>query len=127
MGSEEEATYQFCEEVANKLGVNAEWLKNGKNDDKIFKTYLPIIYETDELLEHRKSDEFTFHFVINDAEEREIVVIRKYNELKFEYYPCPIIFNSHVGATGRRYLLSLYSYLREISSKGNKKTHIVTK
>lgn len=39
MGSEEEATYQFCEEVANKLGVNAEWLKNGKNDDKIFKTY----------------------------------------------------------------------------------------
>lgn len=39
---EEEPTYQFCEEVANKLGVNAEWLKNGKNDDKIFKTYLPI-------------------------------------------------------------------------------------
>ncbi len=85
MGSEEEATYQFCEEVANKLSVNAEWLKNGKNDDKIFKTYLPII-------EHRKSNEFTFHFVINDAEEREIVVIRKYDELKFEYYPCPIIF-----------------------------------
>lgn len=126
---EEEPTYQFCEEVANKLGVNAEWLKNGKNDDKIFKTCLPIIYEADELLEHRKSNEFTFHFVINDAEEREIVVIRKYNELKFEYYPCPIIFNSHVGATGRRYLLSLYSYLREISSKGNEITniHIITK
>lgn len=127
---EEEPTYQFCEEVANKLGVNVEWLKNGKIDEKIFKTGLPIIYEADELLEHRKSGEFTFHFVINDdVDKREIIVIRKYNELKFEYYPCSFIFNSHVGAGGIRCLLSLYSFLCEIRKKGNEITnvHIVSK
>lgn len=126
---EEEPTYRFCEEIANKLGVNAEWLKNGDMKGNVFKTCLPIIYDAEEFLKHRKTDEYEFHFVLNnDINKRNIIVVKKYNELKFEYYPHPIVFNSQVGAGGRGSLLSLYKFLKEIAINGNEITnvHVVT-
>ncbi len=113
---EEEPTYTFCEEIAKKLGINAEWFKRGDIGEEIFKTKLPRIYYAEEFLEVCDSKEYEFHFVIkDDVDKREIIVVRRYNELKFEYYPCPIVFNSKVGGTGSQYLLSLYYFLKSIN------------
>lgn len=126
---EEEPTYRFCEEIANKLGVNAEWLKNGDMKGKVFETCLPKIYDAEKFLIDKRTDEYEFHFVINnDINKRNIIVVKKYNELKFEYYPYPIVFNSQVGASGKGSLLSLYKFLKEIAINGNEiiNVHVVT-
>lgn len=117
---EEEPTYVFCEKVADKLGIDAEWLKSGDIGERIFNPNLPRIYDAEQILFESDSKEFEFYFIIkNDVENREIIIVRRYNELKFEYYPCPIVFNSRVGATGARYLLSLYYFLKTINSNQN--------
>lgn len=113
---EEEPTYAFCEEVAKKLGINAEWLKCGGIGEGIFRTNLPRIYYAEELLEVCDSKEYEFHFVLkDDVNKREIIVVRRYNELKFEYYPRPIMFNSHVEGGGDECLLSLYCFFKSIN------------
>ena len=49
---DEEPSYNFCESVAEKLGVNTEWLKNGNINEAVFGTGLPTIYEPEKLLEN---------------------------------------------------------------------------
>ncbi len=71
------------------------------------------------------TDEYQFYFVINNNEnKREIIVVRKYNGLKFEYYPYPIIFNSQVGESGKDALLSLYKFLKGVANSGNEITNV---
>lgn len=123
---EEEPTYRFCEEIASKLGVNADWLKNGDMKGNVFETRLPRIYNAEDLLKHRNNDEYKLHFMINeDKDKRNIIVVKKYNELKFEYYPNPFIFNSQVGESGKNTILSLYKFLKEITKNEIINIHVV--
>lgn len=126
----EEPTYEFCEDVADKMGVNPQWLKNGDIGEAMFTTRLPRIYSTEQILEYDNLDEFDFHFVIKNATKREIIIVRKYNELKYEYYPCQVVFNTSVGGSGRSYLLSFYKFLKSLDTRGKNditNVHVVSK
>lgn len=118
--NDEEPSYKFCEEIACKLGVSAEWLKNGEFGQNIFTTTLPIIYDAKKILENmEKKDYCEIKFVISEDESRRrILIARKYNELKYEYYPCEFVFNSCVGGTGNSQLLSLYNFLHDFRNNG---------
>lgn len=120
----EEPTYEFCENVAEKLGVNPQWLKNGEIGDAMFKTRLPRIYHTEDIIKRNSSDEFNYHFIIKKSEKREIIIVRKFNEIKYEYYPCCVVFNTHIGNGGKSYLLSFYKFLKHIDSRGNDITNV---
>ena len=126
---DEEPSYNFCESVAEKLGVNTEWLKNGNINEAVFGTSLPTIYEPEKLLENINQRDDKIHFVINEDENnRRIIVVKKYNELKYEYYPYEYVFNSSVGASGMSQLVSLYKFLYKFRiNEGNiDNVHIVT-
>ena len=63
-----------------------------------------------------------------DENNRRIIVVKKYNELKYEYYPYEYVFNSSVGASGMSQLVSLYKFLYKFRiNEGNiDNVHIVT-
>ena len=63
---EEEPTYSFCKEVADKLGVDSEWLKNGEIDENIFTTSLPKINDAEKILENINRRDYEFHFVMSN-------------------------------------------------------------
>lgn len=120
-----EPTFKFCEDVAYKLGVDEEWMKHGEIDDVIYKTCLPRIHEADKITKNIDLKECELHFIIRDVPQKDIVVVCKYNEYKYEYFPCVFGFNSQVGATGSRELLCLYYFIKELDLNDLYNIHIV--
>lgn len=113
-----EPDYLFAENVAYKLGINAEWLKYGQGEP--FASSLRRIYNAMDILE---VDEFKdiseFVFVMDDGKyRRDIGVIIRFDKFKYSYYPRSFTFHADVGAGGASELFSVYKFLKELNRKG---------
>ena len=99
------------ENVAEKLGVNKEWLKHGTNL-KPFRSVIQFKYEEGLLqIDCRKK----LIFAIRKSESRsEILVIKEIDKLKYEVFPRPLVFHSQVGSEGRRQLYATYNFLKKV-------------
>lgn len=110
---EEEPEYRFIEAIAKKIGVNTEWLKRG-TDLYPFKSSLPGIDYAERVLQY--AQEGTFIFAIRDVDKRkEIAIIIRVNDIKYEIFSKGFVFHSDVGATGMNQLCSTYMFLKKIS------------
>ena len=120
-----EPSFQFCEEIAEKLGVNPGWMKHGEFHQPAFTSQLLRTYNAEDLLEFYNPTVNRFHFVTKkNKDTRDLLVILQQNELKYTYFPCEIVFNSKVGSTGAICLLYLYNFLKTININGNDITNI---
>lgn len=115
--TEEEPTYEFMEMVADKLGINPKWMKAGEGN--IFESGLRRLHSGMELFEEPNyADIQEFVFAMLDVPyERRIVLVRKMNEIKYEYYPRPFIFYRSGGGSGASELYSVYKMLRKLNSE----------
>ena len=110
---DEEPSYTIIECIAEKLGVNKEWLKFGESKAAFKTSYVMGLY-AEEFLNDFSDEPFEFCFIVkDDKKDRQIILVKKYNELKYIYYIPPIAFYSHVGGTGQHQLLSLYNFFRD--------------
>ena len=106
-----EPKYTFIENVAEKLGVNKEWLKHGTNL-KPFRSVIQFKYE-EGLLQIDCGKKLIF--AIRKSESRsEILVIKEIDKLKYEVFPRPLVFHSQVGSEGRRQLYATYNFLKKV-------------
>lgn len=114
----EEPTYEFIEKVAQKLGINVEWIQYGDNEP--FKTKLRYVYDPYSLIreeEFKGAKEIIFAMQ-DDIYEPNLGVIIKVDDLRYDYYPQTYTFHSSVGATGAAELLSLYKFLNKLNQHG---------
>lgn len=116
--SENEPQYSFIDNVAQKLGVSSEWLRFGHGEP--FKSILPT---TDRALDIILSDTFAegekLFFVVEASNNyrRNIGIIRKRNNIKYEYYPHTYVFHADVGASGASELFRFYLFLKKLKDK----------
>lgn len=110
-----EPDYEFIENIANKLGINTEWLKYGQGEP--FASSLRRIYNaTDILKDNIVNDVSEFIFVIDDGDyRRDIGIIVRFDEFKYSYYPRTLVFHADVGASGASELFSVYKFLKELN------------
>lgn len=115
--TDEEPTYEFMDMVANKLGINPRWMKSGQGN--IFETQLRRLYRGTELFDEKDYGEIQeFIFAMHDdTNERQIVLIRKMNELKYEFYPKPFVFYYTRSGSGGSELYSVYKMLKKLNSE----------
>lgn len=114
----EEPTYEFMEMVADKLGINPKWLKAGEGN--LFASQLNRLHKGTELFAERDYDNIQgFIFAMLDVPyERYLILVRKMNEIKYEYYPRPFIFYNSGGRVGASELCSVYKMLRKLNCEG---------
>ena len=113
----EEPTYEFIEMVADKLGINPKWMKAGEGN--IFKSELKRLHRGMELFQESDYDEIQ-EFIIAMLDvpyERYIVLVRRMNEVKYEYYPKALIFYRSGGGEGPSQLYSVYEMLRKLDKE----------
>lgn len=113
----EEPTYEFIEMVADKLGINPKWMKAGEGN--IFKSELKRLHRGMELFQESDYDEIQ-EFIIAMLDvpyERYIVLVRRMNEVKYEYYPKALIFYRSGGGEGASQLYSVYEMLRKLDKE----------
>lgn len=113
----EEPTYEFIEMVADKLGINPKWMKAGEGN--IFKSELKRLHRGMELFQESDYDEIQ-EFIIAMLDvpyERYIVLVRRMNEVKYEYYPKALIFYRSGGCEGPSQLYSVYEMLRKLDKE----------
>lgn len=115
--STEEPDYAFIDNMAVRLGINAKWMKFGFGEP--FESSLPVIYSAKEILfEKDFNDVNEFIFVIDDEPYRKnLGVIRKLSDYKYDYFSHTFIFHADVGATGASELFSVYVFLYELNKK----------
>lgn len=101
-----EPDFVFIEELADKLGVNATWLKTGINATPFLSTIRREDCEQ-QLLKNEIEGKYTF--VIKDFTQRpEILLLKRVNDIKYVLFQKPFVFNSNVGSAGSE---ELWSYM----------------
>lgn len=110
-----EPDFKFIENIANKIGVNSTWLKTGINATP----FQSSIYGEDYAERILKNEiEGEYIFAIKDCQRRkEILVMKRVNNIKYLVVQKPIVFHSDVGGTGMSQLCSTYRFLDELSRK----------
>lgn len=117
----EEPTFDFIDDIANKIGVKSNWLKFGE-DDKNFETVNWDI--NTELLNYIKSNNIcSIYFAFSKAHLSEndnshLIMIFKYNELKYVVNTKTIPFDSYVGGSGQRMICKFYVLLLWLKREG---------
>jgi hypothetical protein len=114
--STEEPSYEFIEDLAIKLGVNAEWLQYGQKEP--FKSTLPYIHRADEiLLQNDFNNIEEFIFVMDDGEDkRDLGIIIRFDKLRYSYYPSTFTFHAEGGSDGI-YVLNEKQFLELFKGK----------
>lgn len=112
-----EPDYIFIENIASKLGINAEWLKYGQGEP--FASSLRRIYNATDILEDEEFESISeFIFVMDDGNHRRNMgVIVRYDKFKYSYYPRTLVFHADVGAGGASELFTVYNFLKELNKK----------
>lgn len=116
--SQEEPEYDFIEFIAEKFGINAEWLKFGFGAP--FKTSYPGLYRATEILWEEncpKEIKEIFFAVEDEIYRRHFGVIFKLSDYRYDYCPHPFIFHADVGGSGASELFSVYSFLKELRNR----------
>lgn len=107
-----EPDFAFIEELADKLGVNATWLKTGINATPFLSTIRREDREQ-QLLKNEIEGKYTF--VIKDFTQRpEILLLKRVNDIKYVLFQKPFVFNSNVGSAGSEELYLLYRFLSKL-------------
>lgn len=107
----EEPTYDFAERLADKMGLNPSWIKSGEG--KPFESRLRKLYNGNDLFEekdYKQVEEFLV-CIKENSRERELILIKQIDELKYEYYPRAMVFYDTKGGAGRSELYSVYEML----------------
>lgn len=117
----EEPTFDFIDDIANKIGVKSNWLQFGE-DDRNFETVHWNI--NTELLNYIKSNNIcSIYFAFSKAhlsenENSQLIMIFKYNELKYVVNTKTIPFGSYVGGGGQRKICEFYVFLLWLKREG---------
>lgn len=116
----QEPDERIIDQVADHLGVNRDWLKFDENRALPFEATNNRIHIPVDILKLKDSDIVErYIFAIKDKHNRrEIIVIRKFNELKYDFFPIGYIFydaGSH-GASASN-LFQTYFFLRTLYRK----------
>ncbi|MDO4444907.1 MAG: hypothetical protein Q4C97_05145 [Bacillota bacterium] len=107
-----EPDFQFIENIANKMGVNSVWLKTGINATPFQSSVSGEDY-AERILKNEIEGKYIF--AIKDCQRRrEILVMKRINDIKYLVFQRPIVFHSDVGGTGRSQLCSTYRFLNEL-------------
>lgn len=110
----EEPTFQFIDELSNNLGIRQEWLRYGE-DNRIFATV--HLHIDRKLLDYIKSNKInTIYFAfynnsLSNYSNSELIMIFKFNELKYVVNICQIPFGSYVGGEGMNTICKFYVFL----------------
>lgn len=113
----EEPKFDFEKTVADKIGVNVEWIQTGNGTP--FKSILPRDNRAWHILDQSNLPSIKdFLFLSNTR--RELIIIERFDKYKYLYIPHRFIFHPHVGGSGASELFSLYSVLKELRKKGNR-------
>lgn len=112
-----EPDYVFIENIANKMGINVEWLKNGQGEP--FASSLRHIYNAVDILKGEEFDNISeFIFVMDDGKyRRNLGIIIRIDKFKYSYYPRTFVFHADVGAGGASELFTVYKFLKELNRK----------
>lgn len=117
----EEPTFKFLDELANNLGIKKEWLQYGE-DDKIFETvHLHIDRELLDYIKSNKIDTIYFAFFKNHLSKynnSELILIFKFNELKYVVNNIYIPFGAYVGGGGTDTICHFYVFLLWLKRNG---------
>lgn len=107
-----EPDFVFIEKLADKLGVNAKWLKTGINATPFLSTIRREDREQ-QLLKNEIEGKYTF--AIKDFTQRpEILLLKRVNDIKYVLFQKPFVFNSNVGSAGSEELYLLYRFLSKL-------------
>lgn len=117
----DEPTFEFLNNLSNNLGINTEWLQYGE-DDGIFETvHLHIDKELLKYIKSNKIDTMYFAFFKNSLsayDNSELIMVFKFNELKYVVNSCYIPFGSYVGGTGTNTICHFYGFLLWLKKNG---------
>lgn len=108
---EHDPTFQFMEEVADKLGINKEWLKNGSGT-----MFIPK-YESDYAMDCysvvKKDNPKKIFFCLSD--ESHLGIICQIDEIKYCYCNHTWHFNRVVGGGGKRRIVSIHHFIKQLN------------
>lgn len=111
--SDKEPTFAFISSVAKKLGLNEEWLKNGKN--KPFQVELKshcAMGCIDEVIA-LKPEKIIFCL----SEKSHMGIALKCSEFRYMYCNNTWHFNKNVGAGGMGRILSIYRFIKRLEAE----------
>lgn len=113
--TQEEPDYQKIEYIADKLGVNKQWLKNGSRN--VFQTELAnyIYLPNNDVNEEMESfNPNAIYFVLSNERYPYIGIVMKIDNIKSVYYSHTYPFSSQVGGTGQSEIYTLYSLMQQL-------------
>lgn len=108
---ERDPKFVFIEEVAEKLGINREWLKNGLGEmiTPKYKSFFAMdCYEN-----INKDTPQTIFFCLSD--QSRLGIVCQINRLRFHICDYTWHFNSTVGSTGKSQIESIYWFIKNLS------------
>lgn len=108
-----EPTFQFIDSVAEKLGVNHNWLKNGEGDP-----FLLMHYHLPEYNNISRTDRFIFAF--RSSQKKEFIFVKHYldksKRYKYTTYIKSVPLNNEIGYGGLSVLKDAFKILEKIKS-----------
>lgn len=108
-----EPTFQFIDSVAEKLGVNHNWLKNGEGEP-----FLSTHYHLPEYNNISRNDRFIFAF--RNSQDKEFIFVKYYldesKRYKYITYIKSVPFNNEIGYGGLSVLKDAFKILKKINS-----------
>lgn len=111
----EEPEFEFERMIADKIGVNVEWLQTGNGSP--FKSILPSENRAYHILKQSNLDNIK-EFLFLSNKRRELIIVEKIDKYKYVYIPHRFVFNSCVGGDGSSELYSLYFVIKELKKLG---------
>lgn len=106
-----EPTFQFIDSVAEKLGVNHNWLKNGEGDP-----FLSMHYHLPEYNNITRNDRFIFAF--RSSQKKEFIFVKHYldesKRYKYTTYVKSVPLNNEIGYGGLSVLKDAFKILEKI-------------
>ncbi|HFL2484322.1 TPA: hypothetical protein ACG3H9_002370 [Clostridioides difficile] len=106
-------TYKFIDTLAENLGINKSWLKNGNG--KIFKQRLEITFMNDNYFDiiKEKNPQDIIIALLNKNNEAKLGLILRINNFKYEYSNyLNIVCNP--GETGKNQIFSIYKLIKDL-------------
>ncbi len=117
----EEPTFDFIDDISNKIGIKSNWLKFGE-DARIFETVnLDINVELLNYIKNNEINSIYFAFskeFLSKNDNSRLIMIFKFNELKYVVNTKTIPFGLYVGCGGQRMICEFYVFLLWLKKEG---------
>lgn len=111
--TEMEPSYNFLENIANKLFISKNWLKFSKGnlfDGESIKTFW--ITDLYEILE--KMDFENIYLLLSDSKEQEVLILIERKQYIYQKYCKTISVHADIGNGGKSRLYDFYRFLKKI-------------